>query len=87
MLIRNCDAPLFRNILGKDNTAARRDVALGPHIEALRVVESGLAPGDKVIVNGMRKIFSPGQPVNPRDVPMDDPNRPAPPAPAGPAAG
>jgi multidrug efflux system membrane fusion protein len=75
-------------ILGKDNTAARRDVTLGPNIDALRVVVSGLAAGDKVIVNGMRKIFFPGQAVNPRDVPMDDPNRPAPPAPAAaPAAG
>jgi len=73
-------------ILGKGNSAERRDVKLGSHIDALRVVESGLAPGDKVIVNGMRKIFFPGQPVKPRDVPMDDPNRPAPPAP-GPAAG
>ena len=35
---------------------------------------------DKVIVNGMRKIFFPGQPVKPRDVPMDQPNLP-PPAP------
>ena len=74
-------------ILGKDNVAERRDVTLGPHVESLRVVGSGLAAGDKVIVNGMRKIFFPGQKVNPRDVPMDDPNRPAPPAqaPAPPA--
>ncbi len=74
-------------IVGQDSTAQRRDVTLGPHVESLRVVESGLAPGDKVIVNGMRKIFFPGQPVMPRDVPMDDPNRPAPqaPAPAAPA--
>jgi len=36
----------------------------------------------------MTKIFYPGQPVTPRDVPMDDPNQAAPPAPAGaPAAG
>jgi multidrug efflux system membrane fusion protein len=64
-------------ILGKDNAAERRDVTLGPHIDALRVVESGLAPGDKVIVNGMAKIFFPGQPVSPRDVPMDEPNQAA----------
>jgi len=64
-------------ILGKDKSAERRDVTLGPHIDALRVVESGLKPGDKVIVNGMTKIFFPGQPVNPRDVPMDDPNQAA----------
>jgi multidrug efflux system membrane fusion protein len=72
-------------VLGEGNTAARRDVTLGPHVEGLRAVQSGLAPGDKVIVNGMRKIFFPGQPVNPRDVPMDQPNLP-PPAQA-PAAG
>lgn len=67
-------------IVGEGNTAARRDVVLGPHVEGLRVVQSGLAPGDKVIVNGMRKIFFPGQPVNPRDVPMDQPDLPPPPA-------
>ncbi|MBX3704332.1 MAG: efflux RND transporter periplasmic adaptor subunit [Steroidobacteraceae bacterium] len=72
-------------VLGANDSAERRDVALGPHVEGLRVVLSGLKPGDKVIVNGMRKIFFPGQPVNPRDVPMDQPNLP-PPAPA-PAAG
>ena len=60
----------------------------GPHVEGLVVVESGLKLGDKVIVNGMRKIFFPGQPVNPRDVPMDQPDLPPPapaaaPAPAG----
>jgi membrane fusion protein, multidrug efflux system len=76
----------FVYVLGKDNSAARKDVQLGPHVEGLRIVESGLAVGDKVIVNGMRKIFFAGQPVSPRDVPMDDPNRPAPAAPA-PAAG
>jgi multidrug efflux system membrane fusion protein len=72
-------------IVGKDNAAERRDVTLGPHIESLRVIVSGLAAGDRVIVNGMRKIFFAGQKVNPRDVPMDDPNRPAPQAPVAPA--
>jgi multidrug efflux system membrane fusion protein len=68
-----------------NNSAERRDVVLGPHVEGLRVVQSGLKPGDKVIVNGMRKIFFPGQPVNPRDVPMDQPNLPPPAPPQAPA--
>jgi hypothetical protein len=38
-----------------------------------------------VIVNGMRKIFFPGQPVKPHVVPMDKPNTPTP-APQGPQA-
>ncbi len=65
-------------VVGKDNAAERRDVTLGPPVEGLRVVETGLKAGDKVIVNGMRKIFFPGQPVNPHVVPMDQPNLPTP---------
>jgi multidrug efflux system membrane fusion protein len=64
-------------IVGKDNAAERRDVRIGPRVEGLVVVESGLKAGDRVIINGMRKIFFPGQPVNPRDVPMDQPDLPA----------
>jgi hypothetical protein len=51
------------------------------------VVESGLKAGDRVIINGMRKIFFPGQPVNPHDVPMDQPNLPTPQPEQKPAAG
>jgi multidrug efflux system membrane fusion protein len=77
-------------VLGANSSAERRDVTLGPTIESLRIVQSGLKPGDKVIVNGMRKIFFPGQPVQPREVPMDQPNLPPPAPPAqaqAPAAG
>jgi multidrug efflux system membrane fusion protein len=72
-------------IVGEKNSAERRDVKLGPHVEGLVAVESGLKAGDRVIINGMRKIFFPGQPVNPRDVPMDQPDLP-PPAPAAASA-
>jgi multidrug efflux system membrane fusion protein len=65
-------------VVGEKDSAERRDVTLGPPVEGLRIVESGLKPGDRVIVNGMRKIFFPGQPVNPHPVPMDEPNRPTP---------
>ena len=64
-------------VVGKNNAAERRDVKVGPQVEGLIVVESGLKAGDKVIINGMRKIFFPGQPVKPRDVPMDQPDLPA----------
>jgi multidrug efflux system membrane fusion protein len=65
-------------VIGEKNAAERRDVKLGPIVEGLVVVESGLKAGDKVIINGMRKIFFPGQPVNPHSVPMDQPNLPTP---------
>ena len=68
----------FVYVIGEGNTAQRKDVRLGAPVEGLRIVESGLQPGDKVIVNGARKIFFPGQPVKPREVPMDQPNLPAP---------
>lgn len=74
-------------VIGEGNVAVRKDVVLGAKVEGLRIVTSGLAPGDKVIVNGVRKIFYPGQPVNPREVPMDQPNQPAPDAPPSAAAG
>lgn len=64
--------------------AVRKDVELGPTIDGLIVVEKGLNAGDQVVVNGMRKIFFPGAPVAPIEVPMDAPNTtPAPAAAAG----
>ncbi len=61
-------------VVGADGTAQRRDVQLGPQAEGLRVVTSGIAAGDRVVVNGTRKIFFPGQPVQPVEVPMDRPD-------------
>ena len=65
--------------------AVRKDVVLGPTIDGLVVVEEGLDADDRVIVNGMRKIFFPGAPVVPVEVPMDAPNTVVQ-APAGAAA-
>lgn len=68
-------------VLGPDNKAMRRDVVLGRQIDeanaasprALRVVASGLAGGDKVIVNGTQKVFYPGMQVKPVPASMDAP--------------
>ncbi len=66
--------------------AVRKDVVLGPTIDGLVVVEQGLDADDRVVVNGMRKIFFPGAPIAPVEVPMEQPNTlPAAP-PAAPAA-
>lgn len=62
-------------VVGDDNTATRRDVVLGREVEGLRVVESGLSAGERIVVNGVRKIFFSGAPVDPTIVPMDDPRR------------
>lgn len=68
--------------------AVRKDVVLGATIDGLVVVEQGLDADDRVVVNGMRKIFFPGAPIAPVEVPMDQPNTvPAAPAAAPAAAG
>jgi multidrug efflux system membrane fusion protein len=69
-------------VLGPNNAALRKDVVLGRSIDGLRVVESGLAPTDKVIVHGVQKVFFPGMPVAPKVIAMGAP----PPLPGGPAA-
>jgi len=76
----------FVYVVGPDKKTIRKDVKLGPEIEGLRVVTSGLAEGDLVVVNGTRKIFFPGQPVSPYTVPMDQPEMQAPAAAAPPGA-
>jgi len=60
-------------VLGPHNTAARKDIVAGRMIDGLRVVESGLAPTDKVIVHGVQKVFMPGMPVTPQTIVMGAP--------------
>lgn len=76
----------FVYILGPENKALRRDVKLGRQVDGLRIVSEGLAANDRVVVNGVQKVFFPGMPVQPFEVPMDKPET-APPAPAPGAAG
>ena len=64
----------------KDGKAQRKDIVLGGMVDGLRVVRSGLAPDDRIVVVGLQKIFYPGTPVMPVEVPMDKPSSPASPA-------
>jgi membrane fusion protein, multidrug efflux system len=72
-------------VLGPENKAVRRDIELGRVVDGLRVVSSGLAAGDQVIVHGVQKVFFPGMPVQPQQIAMGDP-APAPAAPPKQAA-
>jgi len=65
-------------VVGPQNEALRKDVTLGGFADGLRIVQSGLAPNDQVIVAGLQKIFSPNAPVKVSEVVMGAP--PAPPA-------
>ncbi|VFR40135.1 RND efflux system, membrane fusion protein CmeA [plant metagenome] len=57
-------------VVDENSTAQRRDVKLGRKAEGLRIVEEGLKPGDRVIVNGIQKVFFPGMPVTAQAVEM-----------------
>ena len=57
-------------IVDKEGKAQRRDITLGRLAAGLRIVQQGLNPGDKVIVDGLQKVFMPGMPVNAKTVPM-----------------
>lgn len=52
-------------VLTGDNTAQRREVTPGRKADGLRSIETGLMPGDKIIVGGLQKIYNSGAHVKP----------------------
>jgi len=60
----------FVFVVGADGKAEYRPVTLGPVVDGLRVVRSGVKPGEKIVVNGLQRV-RPGAPVAPQVVPMD----------------
>jgi RND family efflux transporter MFP subunit len=52
----------FVFVVGEDGTAERRNVELGGQRGDMRIVTSGLAAGDRVIVKGLQRV-RPGQKV------------------------
>lgn len=57
-------------IVDKEGKAQRRDITPGRLANGLRIVQQGLKPGDKVIIDGLQKVFMPGMPVNAKTVAM-----------------
>ena len=60
----------FVMVVGPDNKAAYREVALGGTANGLRIVNSGLAAGDRIVVNGLQRI-RPGSLVAPQPAEMN----------------
>jgi RND family efflux transporter MFP subunit len=56
-------------VLGKDNKIEMRNVELGPMVEGLRVIKSGLKPTDKVVLDGFARL-QPGALVKPNAKPI-----------------
>jgi len=59
-------------VVGAGNKAEYRPVQLGPIVDGLRVVESGLASGETIVVNGLQRV-RPGAQVQPQRVAMGEP--------------
>jgi multidrug efflux system membrane fusion protein len=60
-------------VVGAANKVAYRPVQLGPVIDGLRVVQSGLTAGETVVVNGLQRV-RPGAQVRPQRVAMGERN-------------
>ena len=57
-------------VVDKDDKAVWREVTLGASVNGLRVVTSGLAAGERIVVNGVQRV-RPGAVVAPQAVAMD----------------
>lgn len=60
----------FVYVVDADNKVAYRTVKIGRLTDGLRIVQSGLAPGETVVVNGLQRVH-PGDIVAPERVAMD----------------
>ena len=58
----------YAYVVGAGNVAERRDLALGRMVDGRRVVEKGLAAGDRLVVGGVQRIYYPGMPISPKPV-------------------
>ena len=61
----------FVLLLGADDKVTYRPVELGPIVDGLRVVRSGLKPGDTIVVNGLMRV-RPGMQVSPQLIAMGE---------------
>ena len=60
----------FVMVLGADNKVVYRAVKLGPIVDGLRIVRSGLKKNERIVVNGLQRIH-PNDLVAPTTVSMD----------------
>jgi RND family efflux transporter MFP subunit len=73
-------------VVGQGGLVAQKAVELGPLIEQLRVIRSGLSPSDRVVIDGLQRA-RPGRPVSAKMGSIQSPASPAaPPAIPPPAA-
>jgi len=59
----------FVYVVKADNTVEYRQVEPGALHEGMRVIQSGLAPGEHIVVNGLQRV-RPGSSITPQQVAM-----------------
>ncbi|MDA9433165.1 efflux RND transporter periplasmic adaptor subunit [Bradyrhizobium sp. CCBAU 51627] len=59
-------------VANKDNVVEQRKVQTGPVDNGLRVIESGLTPGDRVVISGLLRVI-PGQKIDPQQTKIEQP--------------
>jgi RND family efflux transporter MFP subunit len=62
-------ASRFVYVVGDDDVPVRKVVELGPLVDGLRVIRSGLEPEDWVIVRGQQRV-RPGEKITPKRTPL-----------------
>ncbi len=60
----------FVMVIDDNNKANYRMITVGPMVNGLRVVNSGLQKGERIVVNGLQRV-RPGSIVDPTEVAMD----------------
>lgn len=66
----------FVYVVGEDGTVAYKPVSPGPMVDGLRVIRTGLAPTDWVIIKGVQKARAGGK-VTPQQSTVNAPNKQA----------
>ena len=61
-------------VIDADNKASYRAVTLGPVVNGLRIIRSGLHEGERIVVNGLQRV-RPNAVVAPTEVAMDPAQR------------
>ncbi|SHK26451.1 membrane fusion protein, multidrug efflux system [Halomonas caseinilytica] len=64
-------------VVDDEGVAQRKDVQPGRMVDGLRVIQTGLAPADRVVVRGAHRIFFPGMQVAAESVDMEGASAPA----------
>jgi multidrug efflux system membrane fusion protein len=67
----------FVLVLKSDSTLEYRPITTGRVVEGLRTVQSGLKPGERVVINGLMRV-RPGMKVAATNAPMVVAESPAP---------